>query len=304
MTLVFTTVIHAFRREHNLTLNEYTICDMIHFLSTSTINKMRGWCYMTKDNMALELNCTKQTVLNLIDRMIEKGFIERDQNTKFLRSTEKWGILYIAGKENIPLVKNNHGKENMSNGKKNIPVHGKKNILDEGKKNIPNKYILDINTNDNNIIEDSIDFSVKNPTLFPEAQFGLVAKKTGRKAPGGGPKISKYGHELEMMLSIFNDVLGTRFRSFAAIEDNYSIWREIYQPQEIEQAIRNIPLSGFWSDKMTLVILFRIKGKGGEKVDYIGEMLNVRKDKTNHNKNQDQVNMAAFEYLQSLNQDL
>ncbi len=114
MALTFTTIQHAFRKSHGLSMNEYTLCDMIYHLSTKPSTSVPGWCYMTKASMGKELGVTKQAVLNMLDRLISGGFLIKNDETKFLQTTEKWQEVYDFndGKESLP---NNIYKDNNTN---------------------------------------------------------------------------------------------------------------------------------------------------------------------------------------------
>ena len=59
--------------------------------------------------------------------------------------------------------------------------------------------------------------------------------------------------------------------------ENLDFWLGEYDPNEIVKAIKNIPYDDFWKDKMTLTILFRKKSPHGEPVDYISNLLSVKK---------------------------
>lgn len=111
--------------------------------------------------------------------------------------------------------------------------------------------------------------------------------------------LSKYHDELETILQIFNDVLKTDYRSYKSFSLNYEYWRKTYTPEQIEQAIRNIPLNSFWKDKMQPMILFRIKNPQGENVDWIGSLLNQR-EKSNFDRHSDNVKNASVGYIQKL----
>lgn len=83
--------------------------------------------------MAQEIGITKKTVLNTIWKMIEQWFVEKDDQTKFLRTTEKWYCNFITTGEKItPSEKNNE-----TEGEKNTPPEEKK-IHQTGEKITPN----------------------------------------------------------------------------------------------------------------------------------------------------------------------
>jgi predicted transcriptional regulator len=53
-------------------------------------NNENWWCVKTREKMAEEMWITKKSVLNLIKKLIEKWFIEKNEETKFLKTTRKW----------------------------------------------------------------------------------------------------------------------------------------------------------------------------------------------------------------------
>lgn len=97
MALTYTTIQHSFRKANELTLNEYALCDMVYLLSTNPDSKIKGWCYMSKSKMAEELGLGKRTVEMIINRMIESNFIEKDQETAYLKTSSKWNKVYFSG---------------------------------------------------------------------------------------------------------------------------------------------------------------------------------------------------------------
>jgi len=92
--LTFTNIQHGFRKRNGLSNNEYILCDMIFYLS-STAKSHFGWCYMTRENIAEDLGISKSGVIKMIERMIEYGFLERDNLTKYLKTSEMWQEVYL-----------------------------------------------------------------------------------------------------------------------------------------------------------------------------------------------------------------
>jgi len=58
---------------------------------------------------------------------------------------------------------------------------------------------------------------------------------------------------------------------------NLAYWLEVYEPNEIAEAISQIKYDSFWKDKMDLTILFRQSSKG-EPVNWIDTLLNKKKE--------------------------
>jgi biotin operon repressor len=134
MGLIFTNIQHRFRKANKLTCNEYVLADMIYQLSVSPLSKVKGWCYMSRPNMAEEIGISKQSILNLIEALIEKGFIIKDENTAYLKTSRKWNLVYfqdlLAGKESLPPT-----------GKESLPQAGKESLPDNN--NLDNTSLFD-----------------------------------------------------------------------------------------------------------------------------------------------------------------
>jgi hypothetical protein len=79
--------------------------------------------------MAEDIGISKQGLLDMIERMIEKGFLIKNSETRFLKTTSKWDAVYIdedtftESKETLPKVK----KLDIS-GKETLPKEGKETL--------------------------------------------------------------------------------------------------------------------------------------------------------------------------------
>jgi hypothetical protein len=89
---------------------------------------------MTKASMGKELGCTKQAILNMIDRLVSGGFLLKNEETKYLHTTQKWQNVYVFndGKETLPEV-----KKLFRDGKETLP--------EAGKETLPNNNTIDKN---------------------------------------------------------------------------------------------------------------------------------------------------------------
>lgn len=90
---------------------------MIYKLSTNPNSKFKGWCYASKIHLSEEIGLTKQGILKMIERLISSGFIKKQDKTKFLRTTNKWNIVYFED-----------GKLSSSSGKQSLPENGKQSL--------------------------------------------------------------------------------------------------------------------------------------------------------------------------------
>lgn len=154
MGLVFTTIQHKFRKLNKLTCNEYVLADMIYKLSTSPLSEIKGWCYMSRPTMADEMGLSKQSILNLIDCLIEKGFIKKDEKTSYLKTTRAWDLVYFID----------------GVGKESLLAKGKESLPQKGKESLPN----------NNTLNNSSLIDIKEGCCFDDF-WNLYGKKVGKK---------------------------------------------------------------------------------------------------------------------------
>lgn len=75
----------------------------------------------------------------------------------------------------------------------------------------------------------------------------------------------------------FNEFLGRKFKGIDSFKSNLEYWLGTYEPKEIAMAIQNAKYDGFFKDKLTPTMLFRKKNPRGECVDYISQLINLKK---------------------------
>lgn len=198
MALIYTTIQHQFRKKHELTINQYCLIDMIYHLSVNPDSDVGGWCYMSKVNMGNELDLTKRTILNLITKMIERGFIEKHPVTKHLRTTKKWNVVYFTcGEKSSPQVKN-------------VPLNGEKSSPDGGEKSSPNNN--NIYNNINNLLMSEIKISDVPQDLksYFEIAFSFrelfIKNLTDRNSPAAAQNSAKFKNYVDpIRLMMEND---------------------------------------------------------------------------------------------------
>lgn len=86
----YTTIIHKIRIQLDLTCNEYCVADIIFSLSNNPDAGIKGWCYATKETIASFMGLAKANIYEIINRLIEKGLVEKDLESKFLKTTSLW----------------------------------------------------------------------------------------------------------------------------------------------------------------------------------------------------------------------
>lgn len=80
------------------------------------------------------------------------------------------------------------------------------------------------------------------------------------------------------LLKHFNEENKTNYRNIKVFVSNLEKSLEVYQPEDIADAITQIKFDKFWKDKMKPETLFRQKNPQGEAVDWIGVLLNSKKE--------------------------
>lgn len=133
--LKFTNIQHEWRRSQGLSCTEYVLCDMIYHLSRSESSQVPNWCYMSRNVMAEEIGITKQGLIKMLERLIEKGLIIKNQVTKHLKTTEEWQQVYFTdGKQSLP----EGGKESLPTpSKQSLPNNKKTNKESLDKEKLP-----------------------------------------------------------------------------------------------------------------------------------------------------------------------
>lgn len=90
--LRYTAIWHQARMKFGLTPNEYCLAAYIDGLSKkdARYSKVPGWGYASKEWLGRQLGFTRQGIQKILKRLIEKGLVERDPDTNYLRATPKW----------------------------------------------------------------------------------------------------------------------------------------------------------------------------------------------------------------------
>ncbi|MFH1565153.1 MAG: helix-turn-helix domain-containing protein [bacterium] len=101
----YTIILHAARKKLQITNNEYCLTDVIHKLSGNR-SSVPGWCYASKECLAENIDVSRQSVHNMINKLVKKGLVELNSETGYLRTSDLW-------RESVEVVKsevfgNNH----------------------------------------------------------------------------------------------------------------------------------------------------------------------------------------------------
>lgn len=132
--LNYTLILHQIRKELKLTLMEYCVADSIYHLSNNPKSKIQGWCFATKETIARFLGTTRQTIFDNLNKLVEKGFIERDNETKYLRTTQKWYEKVVLIKTKAEYQETLHIVKKLDKGVKKPYSESKETLLQSVKK--------------------------------------------------------------------------------------------------------------------------------------------------------------------------
>ncbi|HIQ28902.1 MAG TPA: helix-turn-helix domain-containing protein [Sulfurovum sp.] len=88
--LGFTTIQHDPRLRHKLSNNEYCIADAVYHLSHNPDSIAPGWCFARREKLGKFFGLSRRTVINAISKLKDKGLLDIDKETNYLRTTKKW----------------------------------------------------------------------------------------------------------------------------------------------------------------------------------------------------------------------
>lgn len=86
----FSLIYHKARKKLNLSVNEYIITDLVYHLSNHPQSLYPGWCYASKDYFAEVLGLTRRGIIKIINKLVFRGILERNDQNQYLRTTETW----------------------------------------------------------------------------------------------------------------------------------------------------------------------------------------------------------------------
>jgi hypothetical protein len=130
----FTIVRHAAHIKLGLSLNEYCVADTIYHLSHNSANDL-GWCYKSKENMGRDLGLSKQTLHKIINKLIEKRLVEKNEAGQ-LRTTSNWWTAVIEMSQKSRLGVKSGDESDVTFG------------ISEGTKGLHYNYIKEDNNTD------------------------------------------------------------------------------------------------------------------------------------------------------------
>ena len=88
--LVYTTIIHKSRIKHGISNNDYCIANAIYHLSNNPDSKFKGWYFGKTETLAKMFKFSRATAYNSVQKLIDKGLVEKDNETGFLKTSRLW----------------------------------------------------------------------------------------------------------------------------------------------------------------------------------------------------------------------
>lgn len=131
MKIGYTTVMHEPRVKLGLTMNEYSLLDLIYRLSTNPMAPVKGWCSMSKQGMADFLGVSKRTVISICNKLSDDGLLEKSVDGRLYKTTNHWV-------KNVVDFHFTHGEETA-------PSSGEESSLTDGEETAPYNYIIENN---------------------------------------------------------------------------------------------------------------------------------------------------------------
>ncbi len=89
--VTYNMIIHQAREEFKLNVLEYAIVDTIDKLSRSDKGILAGrWCFSKHENLGKCMGVSKKTIDRMLPGLLKKKLLEKDERTKWLRTTDRW----------------------------------------------------------------------------------------------------------------------------------------------------------------------------------------------------------------------
>jgi DNA-binding MarR family transcriptional regulator len=117
---------YAVLKQFKMSPAEYWYLDMIYYLSRD------GWCYKSLENIASDMNMTKNGVVKLRDRLIDKGLVIKNRKGQ-VKSSVMYNKVYLTDSQAYNLVTNRTTKYNGA-----VQLSGTKNNNENNKEKVFN----------------------------------------------------------------------------------------------------------------------------------------------------------------------
>ncbi len=124
----YTIIIHKIRIDLELSCNEYCVADIIFSLSNNPNSRIQGWCWATRKTIGEFIGISEKGIKEIIKRLIEKGVIEKDEETRYLKTTSLWYNSVVLER----LKMRNVQREESSPKRKKAPFEREESSLPQG----------------------------------------------------------------------------------------------------------------------------------------------------------------------------
>lgn len=125
---------YAVLKQFKLSPAEYWYLDMIYYLSRE------GWCYKSLEHIAEDMNMTKNGIVKLRDRLIDKDLLIKNRKG-YVKSSVMYNKVYLTESQPSNLVTNRTTKYNAAVQLSGTKTNNEINIDNKGKKS-KNKDLL------------------------------------------------------------------------------------------------------------------------------------------------------------------
>lgn len=85
------TIFHGIRKRLGLSLYEYIVAEAIYTLKDSQENKVKGYCDLSKWDVANEFDFVPEIMDKVLEMLIQKGLVEQHPTLQdSYRTTRRW----------------------------------------------------------------------------------------------------------------------------------------------------------------------------------------------------------------------
>lgn len=189
----YTTILHGYMEEKQVSPTEYIVLEYISALSRVD-NDFGGWCYAKRDSIAEKVCLTRGGIKKLLKRLQERGFIIVQERTNFLRVTQEWNPKeWKCHKVTHEATKFQEGVTKLSEGGNKVTA--------EGVKSYPNNNIYN-NTDtykDNTPLTPQEGEQLSSTEMENEYQqfLEIIRKHTGKNYRGDKASRKKFGARIK-----------------------------------------------------------------------------------------------------------
>lgn len=173
--ITYTTIIHQAREELGLSLHEYAILDIIYQLQNNPDSEHKGWCYASKKYIGECIGISEQSVHGILNKLYKTDLLEKQEDTKHIRTTAKWYQNVVLMKDNI------NTKESLVTLKK-VESNTKETLVKNTKETLVYNNIYNNNINN---IERTISYLEEIPQediQYFTREFDLTERQLKNKA--------------------------------------------------------------------------------------------------------------------------